>query len=157
MKKLISVLMVLCLFCAAAAALAETVPTLSDMPLPVIEDDNTTIDEAAFQGTWKADKVFVGETYVTQDALKADYNITLPDIRLQDGSIYFNVADENGGTVEQGESYTFEAGQIGFNDEAGNTAVIDLLADGNIMMSIFLKDEGDQMLCITAFLVRADA
>jgi hypothetical protein len=157
MKKLISVLMTLCLFCAAAASLAETVPTMNDMPLPVIEDDNNTIDEAAFRGAWKADKIFVGEMYVTRDALKADYGIILPDIRLQDGSIYFDVADENGGTVEHGQPYIFEAGQIAFDDETGNTAVIDLLEDGNIMMSMFLKEEGDQMLCITVFLVPADA
>ena len=37
--------------------------------------------------------------------LKADYSITLPNIRLQDGSIYFDVADENGGTVEQEQPY----------------------------------------------------
>ena len=36
-------------------------------------------------------------------------------------------------------------------------AVFDLLEDGNIMMSMFLKEEGDQMLCITVFLVPADA
>lgn len=161
MKKCLSILiglvLALCLFCAAAATLAETVPTLNDMPFPVIEGDNTTIDEAAFQGAWKADKAFVGETFVTLDALKADYNITLPDIRLQDGSVFFDVADENGGTVEHGQAYTFEAGQIGFDDESGNNAVIDLLEDGNIMMSIFLKEEGDQVLCVTVFLVRADA
>lgn len=87
----------------------------------------------------------------------ADYSITLPNIRLQDGSIYFDVADENGGTVEQEQPYTFEAGQIAFDDEAGNMAVFDLLEDGNIMMSMFLKEEGDQMLCITVFLVPADA
>ena len=157
MKKIVSVLVALCLFCAAGAALAETVPAWNDMPLPVIEDENTTIDEAAFQGTWKADKAFVGETYIDQEALKTDYNIIVPNIRLADGKIYYDSVDENGEAVEHGEPYTFEAGQIGFSDETGNLAVIDLLEDGNIEMSLFLKGEGDQVQCITVYMIRADA
>ena len=137
MKKAISVLLALCLFCTAAAALAETVPAWNDMPHVVIEDEDTTIDEAAFRGTW---------------------TVTIPAVRVEDGKIYYDTVNDKGETVEYGQVYTFDAGQIQFIDEDGRTAVLELLEDGNPVMSRFLPQEGsEEVLCITAFMVRADA
>lgn len=158
MKKAISVLLALCLFCTAAAALAETVPAWNDMPQVVIEDEDTTIDEAAFRGTWKVDCIFAGETPISQDELKAAYGMTIPAVRVEDGKIYYDTVNDKGETVEYGQVYTFDAGQIQFIDEDGRTAVLELLEDGNPVMSRFLPQEGsEEVLCITAFMVRADA
>ena len=74
MKKIAAVITALCLLCLAAAAAAETVLTLDDMPAVVIEDENTTVDEAAFQGKWKADKYFVGQTGIEVDGLRVVIN-----------------------------------------------------------------------------------
>ena len=51
MKKTIAILMALCLLCASCAALADTeAPTFDSLPLVVSEDENTTIEEADFEG-----------------------------------------------------------------------------------------------------------
>ena len=158
MKKAISVLLALCLFCTAAAALAETTPAWDNMPQVVIEDEDITIDEAAFRGAWKPDVIFAGETPISQDELKAAYGMTIPAVRVEDGKIYYDIVNDKGETVEYGQVYTFDAGQIQFIDEDDRTAVLDLLEDGNLVMSRFLPQEGsEEVLCITAFMVRADA
>ena len=53
MKKIAAVLMTLCLLCTALPALADMeIPVFENMPGVVIEDDNTTVDEKAFEGEY---------------------------------------------------------------------------------------------------------
>ena len=82
MKKLLSVLLTLCLLFTAAAALADAVPSFNDMPLPVVEDDTTTVELSAFNGTWVADKVFVDTVYVDAETLKNTLGVTIPTIKI---------------------------------------------------------------------------
>ena len=75
MKKLIAFLMTLCLLCASCAALADTeIPTWESMPGAVIEDENTTVDEAAFEGEWVMNVAFLGTEYVDEQTLFDTYN-----------------------------------------------------------------------------------
>ena len=155
MKKIAAVITALCLLCLAAAAAAETVLTLDDMPAVVIEDENTTVDEAAFQGKWKADKYFVGQTGIEAEELGMEFGLMVPEIRIEDGKVCYNEINEKREPVEYSAAYNFEAGQIQFMDSAGASVVIELLEDGNLVVSMF-AGEGDETICISAFMVRAD-
>ena len=156
MKKLISVMMALCLLCTAAAALADAVPSFEDMPYPVVEDDNTTVELSAFNGTWVADKTFVDTVYVDAETLKTTFGVTIPTITIEDGSFFYDEDNGEGGTVNRGYACTFQAGQLQGEAEGINYC-FDTLEDGNIMMTMFLPGEGDKQTEVEIFLVRADA
>ena len=65
MKKLFAILMTLCMLCAACSTLVDReIPTWDNMPKVVIEDENTTVDEAAFEGEWVLDKAFLATDYI---------------------------------------------------------------------------------------------
>ena len=75
MKKLISVLMALCLLCAACAATADMeIPVWENMPKVVIEDENTTVAEATFEGEWVLNVAFADDTYVSEETLAGTYD-----------------------------------------------------------------------------------
>ena len=75
MKKTIAVLTVLVLLCAACAAFADMViPTMADMPGVIIEDGETVVEEAAFEGTWVLNAAFDTEGYVDSEKLFNKYN-----------------------------------------------------------------------------------
>lgn len=156
MKKLLTVLMTLCLLCTAVSALAEDVPTWDSMPDVVVEDDTTTVEKSAFDGTWVLDKAFLGEAYIDVDALKETTGVTVPTFTIEDGTLRFTDDDGNGGTAEKEIACVFDAGQLQGEAE-GVSFVFELLVDGNIVMTYFLKGEGDETICLTLFLVRAEA
>ena len=151
MKKLFSVLLALCLLC-TAAALAEATPTLDDMPAVVIEDDNTTVELSAFNGIWDLDLAFVGDTYVNLETLATTYGMTFSPIRIEDGSLFYYEDNGEGGVVERGIACAFEAGQLQGEDD-GISFCFDTLVNGNIVMSYFLQGEGDEVICVSLFLV----
>ena len=155
MKKLLSVLLTLCLLC-TAAALAETVLTLDDMPAVVLEDDNTTVELSAFNGSWIGDKFFVGETHVDAETMAASYGISVPAFRIEDGILYYTDESGEGGAVQNGYACVFEAGQLQGEIE-GVQFCIDTLEDGNIVMSVFQKGENEEVICVSIFMVRAEA
>ena len=73
MKKVITVLMALCLLC-SAAALAET-PTFESMPGMVIFD-------SFFEGSWEAGPVFANEIYVDLGDLAREYSLSIPMVTI---------------------------------------------------------------------------
>ena len=60
MKKLTAILMTLCLLFGACAAVADLIPPEWDsMPHVVLEDDDTTISEASYEGEWVLNVAFL--------------------------------------------------------------------------------------------------
>ena len=140
MKKLFSVLMVLCLLCTAVAALAEeAAPTWKDMPQVVTLDEGVELTDADFEGDWIVDKVFIDNVYLTPEEVEAN-GLNIPPIRIADGQIINIVTDEQG-EHEAAEKYTLDSNQIQFMDGEGIEAVIDKLEDGNIVLTIFIPRE----------------
>ena len=150
MKKMMVVLMTLCLLC-SAAALAET-PSFGDMPGLVVMDD-------FFKGTWTAGTAFAGETYVDLDTLASVYGITIPAVTIDEGEhlVIFEGRNENGEAVREEYPYMIENSQLECQDDQDQLFVFELLEDGNICLSTFVPGEGEGMLAITIFMVRAEA
>lgn len=158
MKKLIAILMSLCLLCASCAALADMeIPVFENMPGVIIEDENTTVDEKAFEGEWVLNVAFLGTEFLTEQELaeKFDYNF-MPYV-IADGKIMQDIQDENGEFHTVEAPLTFEAGQLSGVDGAGYSFVFDLLEDDNIVLSIFIPGEGDEMQCLSLFMKHPDA
>lgn len=64
--------------------------------------------------------------------------------------------DDKGETVETPIPYNFEAGQLQSTDGAAQSFAVELLEDGNIVVSLFVPGEGDVLKCISVFMVRAE-
>ena len=153
MKKLMAVITALCLCCAAFPGLADTEPpTWESMPGVVIEDENTTVDEAAFQGDWVLDVAFAGEELIDLDTLTGTYGIVFSWFEIGDGKLTRVVQQENGEFVSEDAEYVFEAGQLQCLGGEGYDTVVELLEDGNTVMSVFVPQEGDTVLCVSLFL-----
>ena len=154
MKKLIATLMVLCLLCASCAAMADMeIPTFDSMPAVVLEDENITVDEAAFQGEWVLNVAFAGTDYVYESELAGTYDFNFMPYTIADGKVMQDVQQENGEFVTVEMPYIFEAGQLQGKDANGRDFVIELLEDGNLVMSTFFPGEGDEVICLSVFLV----
>ena len=154
MKKFFVILMTLCLLCAACAAVADTEPPVwSQMPLVVAEDENTTVDEAAFEGEWVLDVAFLDTEYISTEALADTFGFNFMPFRIADGKIMQDIQDENGEFRTVEAEYTFEAGQLQGKDGSGLEYAVELLEDGNIVLSVFVPGEGDAMRCLSLFLV----
>ncbi|MBR3494728.1 MAG: hypothetical protein IKH38_04805 [Clostridia bacterium] len=154
MKKFFAILMTLCLLCAACTAMADLeIPTFDSMPGVVLEDGDTTVDEAAFEGNWVLRVAFAGEEYVDEQTLAGTYGFNFMPYRITKGMILQDLQDENGEfhTVEM--PYTFEAGQLQGTDAEGRGFAVELLEDGNIVMSTFYPGAGDEVICLSVFLV----
>ena len=154
MKKIVAFLMTLCLLCAACAAMADMeIPTFDSMPGVVLEDENTTVEEAAFQGEWVLRVAFAGEEYVDEQTLAGTYDFNFMPYRIAEGKILQDEQDENGEfhTVEL--PYVFEAGQLQGTDAQGRSFAVELLEDGSIVMSTFFPGEGDEVICLSVFLM----
>ena len=150
MKKIIAVLMALCLLC-SAAALAET-PKFEDMPAMILLD-------SFFEGTWVAKTAFAGETYVDLDMLPAVYNISIPTVTITEAEhlVIIEGTNENGEAVREEYPYTLENSQLECEDDEGQILLFELLEDHNICLSVFVPGEGEETMCISIFMVRADA
>jgi len=154
MKKTFAILMALCILCAACSALADMeIPTWDSMPSVVIEDENTTVDEAAFEGEWVLNAAFANTVYVDEATLFDSYDFVFMPYCIGEGKIAQDVQNEYGefNTVEM--PYTFEAGQLQGVDGNGRVFTVELLEDGNIVMSVFFPGEGDEVICLSVFLV----
>lgn len=157
MKKLVAILMTLCLLCAACAAMADMeIPVFENMPGVIIEDDTTTVDEKAFEGEWIPNVAFLGTEYITEQAF-AELGFSFMPITIADGKIMQDIQDENGEFHTVEDAYTFEAGQLQGTDDIGTDYVVELLEDGNIVISVFLPGEGDEIQCLSVFMVHPDA
>lgn len=152
-KKLIAVLMTLSLLFAACAASADMeIPEWKDMPMAVMEDDETQIDEAAFAGEWVLKVAFAGTDYVSEASLFDDYGINFMPYIIGDGLIKQDYQQENGEFITVEMPYEFEAGQLQGEDFYGKSFAADLLEDGNIVLSVFYPGEDDSVVCLSLFL-----
>ena len=154
MKKIFAILTTLCLLCAACAAVADTeIPDFDKMPGAVIEDDETTVDEAVFQGEWVLDVAFAGTEYADNETLVNTFDYDFVPIVIADGKVTKEVQNDNGEFCTVEMPYTFEAGQLQGTDDNGRTFAIDPLEDGSIAMAVFYPGEGDEVVCLTLFMV----
>ena len=158
MKKLIAVLVALCLLCAAVAALAEAeTVSFDDMPQIVTAEDGVVLTDADFEGDWIVDKVFLNRTYLTPEEVEANGLLIRP-IRVADGKVY-NLPFE-GEVLEElvSTDYTLESNQLLFSsDEEGIEAVLEKLTDGNVALTLFIPGEGETVTCVTYFMVHPEA
>jgi len=150
MKKIIAVLMALCMLC-SAAALAEA-PKFEDMPSMVILD-------SFFEGTWDAGTAFAGEGYIDLGDLGREYSIYIPTVTINadERLVIFEGESDYGEFFREEYPYTLDNSQLECEDDEGRTYVFELLEDGNICLTTFVPGEGEGMLAITVFMVRADA
>ena len=156
MKKLLSVLMALCLLCAGVAALAEEkAPVFENMPLVVTTEEGAELTDADFEGDWIVDKVFYDTVYMTPEEVKAKGLAILP-IRIASGKVSHTFTDELG-EHEVSAEYTLENNQLLFTDGEGLETVIEKLEDGNIVLSIFVPGEGETPSCVSFFMVHPEA
>ena len=154
MKKLIAILMTLCLLCAAGAALADMeIPTFDSMPPVVAEDEETTVDEAAFAGEWVLNVAFYNTEYVDEQTLAGTFGYNFMPWVIGDGKITQEVQQENGEFITAEMAYVFEAGQLQCVDDDGLEYAFELLEDGNIVMSVFLPGEGEAKNCLSVYMV----
>ena len=153
MKKLFAMLMALCLLFTACAAVADMeIPDWNKMPNAVIEDENTTVDEAAFQGEWVLNVAFAGTEYVDEQTLAGTYDYNFMPYMIADGKISQDYQNEYGEFVTMEAPYTFEAGQLQGTGSNGRTFAVDLLEDGNIVLSVFYAGESGAVTCLSVFL-----
>ena len=150
MKKMMLMLMALCLMC-SGTALAD-IPKFEDMPAMILLD-------SFFEGTWVGTAAFAGETYVDFDTLADIYGITVPvvTIREQDRLVIFEGTDETGAAFREEYPYSLENSQLECQDEEGQVVVFELLEDRNIVMNMFVPGENEGMIDISIFMIRADA
>ena len=154
MKKIFAILVPLSLMCAACAAMADLeTPDFDSMPAVVLEDEDTTVEEAAFEGEWVLNAAFAGTEYVDEATLFDSYDFNFMPYRIADGKVTQDIQNEYGefNTLEM--PYIFEAGQLQGKDASGRDFAIELLEDGNIVMSVFFPGEGDTVICLSVFLV----
>lgn len=153
MNKIIAILMALCMLCAACAAVADTeIPVFDNMPAVVIEDGETTVDEAAFEGEWVLNAAFLGTEYVDPSTLFDAYGFNFMPFVITEGKISQDIQNDNGEFSTEEMAYTFEAGQLQVTDDGVN-CVFELLEDGNIVMSLFIPNEDGTNSCLSIFLM----
>ena len=153
MKKIVAILMTLCLLCASCAALADMEPPVfENMPLAVMEDENTTISKDVFDGEWTLNVAFLSRVYLTEQELAEKFSYNFMPITIDNGKVSQDIQDENG-EFHTGElELTFEAGQLWGTDGQGYEFVIELLEDNNIVVSVFVPGEGEEVQCLSLFM-----
>lgn len=153
-KKMMAMLTALCLLCAAGAALADMeIPSWDSMPYVVMEDENTTVDEAAFEGEWVLNVAFANTEYVDPETLAGSFDFNFMPYVIADGKVSQDIQNEYGEFVTVEMPYTFDAGQLQGKDAMGRDFAIELLEDGNIVLSVFFPGEEDAVICLSVFLV----
>ena len=153
MKNFFAILMALCLLGTAGAAVADMeIPTWDGMPCVVIEDENTTVEEAAFEGEWVLNVAFANLEYVDEQTLAGTYDYNFMPYIIADGKVTQDVQNEYGEFVTVEMPYVFQAGQLQGRDGSGRDFAVELLEDGNIVMSVFFPGEGETVTCLSVFL-----
>lgn len=154
MKKMFAIMMALCLLCTGCTALADMeIPAWDSMPAVVIEDEETTVDEAAFAGEWVLNVAFADTEYVDEATLFDTYDYNFMPYVIGEGKITQDIESGEGEFETLEMPYTFQAGQLQGQDTNGRTFTVDLLEDGNIILSVFFAGEGDAVICLSVFLV----
>lgn len=157
MKKLTAILTALCLLCAACAAFADMeIPDWNAMPAVVLEDEDTVVDEAAFEGEWVLNVAFAATEYVSPEILFDTYHYNFMPILIGEGMIGQEIQQDNGEFYRAEVPYTFEAGQLLATTYEDLELVAELLEDGNIVISVFLPGEGDTVTCLSLYMVHPE-
>ena len=76
---------------------------------------------------------------------------------IGEGKIRQDLQNENGEFVTTEMPYTFEAGQLQGEDSKGRSFAVELLEDGNIVLSVFYPGEGDMVICLSVYLMHPAA
>ena len=144
MKKILSILMTLCVLFAAVPALAEdAAPTLDSMPHVIIYDNLEEPDIALFNGTWEpTEYIFTDGVYVELENIITAFNP--PKILIYDGVIFFDDMDSDGNVTAVELTGTLDAGQL-TADYNGDEMIFQLLEDGNIVLDMIINDDNDTM------------
>ena len=154
MKKLFATLLTLCLLCGACTALADMeIPNFDDMPLIVLETGEGEVDENAFMGEWVLNVAFASREYVDEATLFDTYDFVFMPYVITDGKIMQDVEDGDGEFHTREMPYVFEAGQLQGTDTNGHDFAVELLEDGNIVLSLFYPGENDTVICLSVYLV----
>ena len=157
MKRLLAILMTLCLLCAAFAAVADMeIPNWDDMPQVIIEDDDTEVDEAAFEGEWVLGTAFLESEYISLSDLIDLIGFNTMPIVIGEGKITQDYQQENGEFTTIEMPYAFESGQLQVENAGEQSFVVELLEDGNIVVSLFIPGEGEALKCISLFMVHPE-
>ena len=153
MKKITAILITLCLLCAAFAAVADIgTPVFEDMPSVIMEDENTTVDEAGFNGEWTLYVAFLGTEYITNEEIYEKFGYIFEPLVIADRKISKEVQNEFGEFTTVELPLTFESGQMWGVDGAGTEFVIEQLEDGNLVLSVFFPGEDGITQCLSLFL-----
>ncbi|MBR0266690.1 MAG: hypothetical protein IJQ71_04540 [Clostridia bacterium] len=162
MKKLISIVMVLCLLCTAAAALAdaveEKIPTLLELPELKTLNPDAVISESEYEGEWIIKYGYIGEDPATPEQL-AERGLMIRPLYISEGKLIDKITDENGEIKENAIAYEFEEdiGELLATAEDGQIEyIIDVLEDGNLMLSIVIFGEAEPV-CISLYMVHPEA
>ena len=142
MKKLIAVLMALCLLCSAAAALAET----QEEPHVITVDEGVELTEKDFEGVWVVEYVKKGDELMSDEDVTA--NFTLGTITIADKTVTIVYDEESSVTY----ACHADANQL-YIEEEGNIATFEKLSDGNLVMSQFAEAEDGSTICFSFMLV----
>ena len=154
MRKIIAILMALSLLCAVFAASADMeIPDWSSMPKVVAEDENTTVDEAAFKGEWVLNVAFADTEYVTPETLFDEFDFDFVPYFIGEGKITQDIQNEYGEFYTVEMPYVFETGQLLGTDGSGRDFVVELLEDGNIVISVFYPKADGTVTCLSVFLM----
>ena len=154
MKKILAVLMALCMLCTAVCALAdEAEDDAADYAeLPQVMEAESEDD---FYGEWALDAVLIGDTVVDAETAIAEiFGGEEPLVGIHDGFLYDYTLDEDGEIIEDKTKeyeYTFTDGRLEGEGE-GQKFIIELLEDANIVMTI-VTDDGE----ISMFMVEDDS
>ena len=150
MKKLIAVLMTLCLLGTACAALADTEsPTWDSMPEAVVEG----ADEASFEGEWVLNVAFSGFEYADNETLVSKFDYAFVPVKIAGGKITREIQNEYGEFVPEEFTYTFTAGHLEGTDTEGRSFAVDLLTDGSICFNVFYPGEDGTVTDLALYMV----
>ena len=149
MKKIFSVLMILCMLLAAVPAPAEG-PTLESMPKVKVFDQEEP-DIALFNGIWEpSENIFTDGAFVELEQVITAFNP--PKIMIYDGVIFFDDTDTDGNVTAVELTGALDAGQL-TADYKGDRMVFSLLEDGNILLDMNIVDDNDTVT-ISVFYLR---
>ncbi len=142
MKKIVSLLLTLCLLISACSAFAAAEEEVVVIPAAVIGLE----DDSAFQGQWKMTQMVMGDQLIDLEMALMMLGTESPmNFTIADGK--FTAPSQDGKTVEE-LVYTFEESQLLAQDEQGEY-VIDLLEDGRIAITMILASmEGVSMVIL---------
>ena len=164
MKKVFSVLLVLCLLCTAAAAFAdaveEKIPAMSELPALKTDPENG-VQESDYQGEWVMKYAYIGSEPATQEQL-AELGVQIINhlLTVHEGQLIDSYTNDKGELEEFKIPYVFDdfSGQITAEyEEFKMVYTLDLLEDNNIMMSlIFLGDEEAEPKSASLYMVRPE-